>query len=114
MWERFFAVELLVRHQTSFKKNFLIINFGPVSPFFIVTAAHCLINKVASRVGILVGDHDYTTASDTQYSALYRSSSFIRHEKYSTATKQNDIALIKTVEMIQFNHGVSPVCLPFR
>uniref|UniRef100_A0A336MZ17 CSON007906 protein n=1 Tax=Culicoides sonorensis TaxID=179676 RepID=A0A336MZ17_CULSO len=85
-----------------------------ISPSYIVTAAHCLTKRIPDQVGILVGDHDYTIGSDTQYSALYRSSSFIVHEKYSSLTKQHDIALIKTAEMIQFNYGVSPVCLPFR
>ncbi|XP_063701383.1 venom serine protease-like [Culicoides brevitarsis] len=81
---------------------------------FAVTAVHCIENRNPSQSGLLVGDHDYTTGSDTPYSALYNVNAFIPHEKYSQATKENDIALVQTRDSMTFNYGVSPVCLPFR
>ncbi|KAF7283414.1 hypothetical protein GWI33_000655 [Rhynchophorus ferrugineus] len=34
------------------------------------------------------------------------------HPKYSVATKQNDIGLIRLNEEVQFNDMISPICLP--
>lgn len=36
------------------------------------------------------------------------------HESYSESLQQNDIAIITTVNTIQYNAGVGPACLPFR
>lgn len=36
------------------------------------------------------------------------------HPYYDEVTKQNDIAVVKTQQVIEFNLNVGPVCLPFR
>ncbi|KAL9702321.1 hypothetical protein quinque_005839 [Culex quinquefasciatus] len=36
------------------------------------------------------------------------------HESYSTVTKQNDIAIVRTQTEILFTAGVGPACLPFK
>uniref|UniRef100_A0A336M6B5 CSON012467 protein n=1 Tax=Culicoides sonorensis TaxID=179676 RepID=A0A336M6B5_CULSO len=95
--------------------NSLFCGGAIISPFYILSAAHCFTGSLATpaNVGALVGDHDYTTGSDTSYSALYRISSIVKHGLYNSVTNVNDIALLKTSSEIQYNAGVGPACLPY-
>lgn len=38
---------------------------------------------------------------------------FIVHNQYNSATKRNDIALVRTAVQIEFNAGVGRACLPY-
>uniref|UniRef100_A0A182WDZ3 Peptidase S1 domain-containing protein n=1 Tax=Anopheles minimus TaxID=112268 RepID=A0A182WDZ3_9DIPT len=85
-----------------------------ISSRYVLTAAHCTraIPSVG-RVQALVGDHDYRTGLDTPYSEIYNIEQIIAHENYNEQTRNNDIALLKTIDEMQFNRGVGPICLPF-
>jgi trypsin len=68
-----------------------------------VTAAHCFDAYSNVRTtGLLTGDHDLTTGSDTIWAALYLLEKYIKHENYNPETNANDIALMKTREYIKF------------
>lgn len=54
-----------------------------------------------------------STGSETQYASLLQIESVTIHPQYNRTTQENDIALIAVRGQIQYNPGVSPVCLPF-
>ncbi|KAF7278849.1 hypothetical protein GWI33_007912 [Rhynchophorus ferrugineus] len=80
---------------------------------YLLTAAHCVYNRYASTLGVLVGDHNITSGTDTAYSALYYVNAYAIHPNYSTSTYNNDIAIIQTTSQMTFSTYVAPICLPF-
>lgn len=83
---------------------------------FAVTAAHCFNTpRNIQTIGVLVGDHDISQATDTPYPALYQAQQIIKHESYvPTSSNQNyDIALVKTWEQIRWKRTIGPACLPY-
>ncbi|XP_058115936.1 venom serine protease-like [Anopheles ziemanni] len=85
-----------------------------VTERFVLTAAHCLLGRVVSTTGILVGDQNIASSTDTPYSQVLLVSTFISNPGYNDTTRVNDIALVRTTNEIVFNPGVGRVCLPFR
>lgn len=83
-----------------------------VTPWYAVTAAHCLNGRSENQVRLLVGEHDYNVGWDTPYTKLYNLRWFNRHPGYNGGDF-NDIALVLTASPIEFNAGVGPVCLPY-
>ena len=43
---------------------------------------------------------------------MYKAKKFIKHPGFSTRTLNNDICLIYTEQQIEFNHAVTPACIP--
>ncbi|XP_063709288.1 venom serine protease-like [Culicoides brevitarsis] len=87
-----------------------------ISPFYVLSAAHCYNTAQFSKVtnvGVLVGDHDYSTGQDTPFSAFYRVALIKKHVGFKSITNVNDIALLKTSKEIQFSIAVGPACLPY-
>ncbi|XP_025836328.1 venom serine protease 34-like [Agrilus planipennis] len=79
-----------------------------ISKKYLVTAAHCFISDSEARhYAVLVGE-------DTEYSKLYQADKLKIHPKYNSNTKENDIAIVKTRQSIEFSFAVGPICLPFR
>jgi len=72
------------------------LNSISVQQYWSITAAHCTVGRSKSSLGLLVGDHNIATGTDTPYAALYRIESLIQHQNYSQNTGANDIALIRT------------------
>ncbi|XP_001861527.2 venom serine protease 34 [Culex quinquefasciatus] len=85
-----------------------------ITNYHALTAAHCPLGRSITNLGLLVGDHDITSGTDTSYAALHRLASIRSHESYSTVTKQNDIAIVRTQTEILFTAGVGPACMPFK
>lgn len=83
-----------------------------LSEQYVLTAAGCLQSRQASTLGVLVGDVDYTTGTDTNTAALYQVSAFIVHPNFDPKTRLNDIALIKLAKPVTFNAGVRAALLP--
>ena len=50
--------------------------------------------------------------NDIRFGKLYEIESVHVHELYDSDKIQNDIALLKTTEPIQFSDEVQPICLP--
>jgi len=76
---------------------------------WIVTAAHCFDYRFDFSVGL--GYHDLT--GETKYQKFIEIDNYFVHEEYDRNwSYDNDIALIKLPEKINFTTGVQPVCLP--
>lgn len=78
------------------------------------TAAHCSTGETTNTIVLLVGDHNVTTGSDTSAARGYQIQSIIIHPQYDASTYNNDIALVRTVTIIEFSGLVGPACLPFK
>ncbi|CAD6234361.1 GSCOCG00001852001-RA-CDS, partial [Cotesia congregata] len=80
----------------------------------VITAAHCLNNKVPRNIMVVVGEHDLSISDETEAIRLFRARSFIIHELYNQTSLDYDIALINIAGTITFSQLVGPVCLPFK
>lgn len=84
-----------------------------IDPKYVLTSAHCVINRTLSDLGCLVGGQDYSL-SDSPYKSTYRFLAFIPYPSFDPISNLNDIAIMKVNGQIQFNVAVSAVCLPLR
>ncbi|KAK1131810.1 hypothetical protein K0M31_015967 [Melipona bicolor] len=85
-----------------------------ISDRYVLTAAHCMIGRDFQNLGVLVGDHDLETGTDTNATVLHRVIQAIIHPRYNERGGQNDVGILKTEKDITFNNQVGPVCLPFQ
>ncbi|XP_077403620.1 transmembrane protease serine 2 isoform X3 [Vanacampus margaritifer] len=82
-----------------------------ISPYWIVSAAHCF-QKTFSRPSmwtVYSGDTSLIKMS-SDYGSKVRK--IISHEKYDSETNDYDIALLKLRTPLTFSRTVKPVCLP--
>ncbi|XP_052862909.1 venom serine protease-like [Anopheles cruzii] len=84
-----------------------------ISNYHALSAVHCMAGRSISATGLLVGDHNLSTGTDTSYSTLLRVASVTNHPSYQANPSSNDISIVRTADQIVFNAGVGPVCLPF-
>jgi len=82
---------------------------------FILTAAHCVINKqkiLASKEKIeaVVGEID-ATKMECQQRRVYVAEIFV-HPNYDSEKIVNDIALLKLTADVPFDDNIRPICLP--
>ncbi|KOX72962.1 Venom serine protease 34 [Melipona quadrifasciata] len=85
-----------------------------ISNRYVLTAAHCMIGRDFQNIGVLVGDHDLETGTDTNAAVLHRVIQAIIHPRYNERSNENDVGILKTEKDITFNNQVGPVCLPFQ
>ncbi|KAK9309603.1 hypothetical protein QLX08_000821 [Tetragonisca angustula] len=85
-----------------------------ISDRYVLTAAHCIINRDLQNLGALVGDYDLETGTDTNATVLHRVIQSIIHPRYNQRDNENDVGILKTEKYITFNNQVGPVCLPFQ
>ncbi|CAG9864067.1 unnamed protein product [Phyllotreta striolata] len=85
-----------------------------ISDRYLLSAAHCMAVFTLDSMGILVGDWNISTGSDTQFAALYKALNIYVHPKFDARKQINDLAIIKTERKIAFSLKVNPICLPFR
>lgn len=83
-----------------------------ISQEYVITAAHCVELRNPSTIGVIVGEHDVTTGSETKATKLFRVSKCIMHPYYNEI--HNDIAVCKIVGTIEYSAEIGPVCLPFQ
>lgn len=100
-----------------------------ISNRYILTAAHCVTQlppDIRSLAGVRVGDHDINKERDCDYDENgleiqcaeryqdFAVESFYFHPDYTRTKLQNDIAIIKLNDSIDFRPlSVKPICLPF-
>ncbi|NXW97198.1 OVCH2 protein, partial [Larus smithsonianus] len=78
---------------------------------WVVTAAHCFNSREPYRDlwMVVTGLHDLTKQEYRQKSSVKQ---YIIHPSFNKTTMDSDIALLQLAEPLEFNHYVSPVCLP--
>ncbi|XP_026497611.2 venom serine protease 34-like [Vanessa tameamea] len=80
---------------------------------YVLTAAHCVINEDISNLGVLVGELDIRTGSDSETQG-FRVASVITHPQYTASNYDYDIAIVKIDGVMKYTDYVAPVCLPFK
>lgn len=85
-----------------------------ISEKYFLTAGHCLEGRRMKDLVVLVGDDNTTTGYDTPYANIYRIARVLMHPLYKGNGAEHDIAIVNTFDDVEFNDGVSPICLPFR
>merc|ERR1712037_894215 len=84
---------------------------------YVVTAAHCLYAgkdlmtlKGGSQFRVMLGEHDHCKAT----SSFVLASAVHKHPKFdiSSASVDNDIAILKLSKDLTFSDKIKPVCLP--
>nr|A6MFK7.1 RecName: Full=Venom prothrombin activator vestarin-D1; Short=vPA; AltName: Full=Venom coagulation factor Xa-like protease; Contains: RecName: Full=Vestarin-D1 light chain; Contains: RecName: Full=Vestarin-D1 heavy chain; Flags: Precursor [Demansia vestigiata]ABK63547.1 vestarin D variant 1 precursor [Demansia vestigiata] len=78
-----------------------------LSPYFVLTAAHC-INKTKS-IAVVVGQVDISRKETRRLLSVDK---VYTHPKYVHVTNDYDIAIIQLKTPIQFSENVVPACLP--
>lgn len=81
-----------------------------ISDQWILTAAHCIDDWYDFQV--VVGEHQWSTDSETSATERINVVQTIRHSNYNYASLNNDIALIKLATPLSFGTKIAPVCLP--
>ncbi|XP_078247576.1 coagulation factor VII [Pogona vitticeps] len=81
-----------------------------LAPSWVATAAHCLdlVRKKALRIRL--GEHRINQEDGSEQER--RVAEMIIHEKYSSKSVDNDIALLKLASPVNFTDYVVPICLP--
>jgi len=80
-----------------------------ISDEYVMTAAHCA--DGASYFNILAGAHDVRADSEPHRVEITSYEGFT-HPNWDPNTLENDIALVRLPEKIQFNDYIRPACLP--
>ncbi|XP_062322651.1 chymotrypsin-like protease CTRL-1 [Osmerus eperlanus] len=78
-----------------------------LSPYWVVTAAHCRVTPGRHRV--ILGEHNRNSnAEQIQVKSIARA---ITHPYYNSQNFNNDVTLLKLSSPVQMTNRVSPVCL---
>lgn len=81
-----------------------------LTPWHIITAAHCTDGKSPSDIIATIGAHNLKKLESS--SSQLKLSAIIEHEKYDRSTVNNDIALLVVEKPIKFSKLIGPACLP--
>ncbi|XP_046894493.1 chymotrypsin-like protease CTRL-1 [Hypomesus transpacificus] len=78
-----------------------------LSPYWVVTAAHCRVS--AGRHRVILGEHNRNSnAEQIQVKSIARA---ITHPYYNSQNFNNDVTLLRLSSPVQMTNRVSPVCL---
>ena len=85
-----------------------------ISPWYILTAAHCVVRKLqVIKYELLVGTvSEYITK---QHIIILSSSDVIAHPRFQwkgTGKPKHDIAMLRLPKRLKFGYNIQPICLP--
>ncbi|XP_076047466.1 trypsin-1-like [Oratosquilla oratoria] len=85
-----------------------------IDKYHILTAAHCVDSRNPGDINVVVGDHHTGKTDETDVTKRISVESITIHKDYDSSTLDNDIAIIKLAEPIEFqsDNKIAPVCLP--
>jgi secreted trypsin-like serine protease len=78
----------------------------------VLTAAHCVNNKLATELKIRAGEWDTQTKRELYAHQDRDVSSFVMHEQFSKGSLANDIALVFLGQPVELTPSVATACLP--
>mmetsp|Transcript_23643 Transcript_23643/g.41987 ORF Transcript_23643/g.41987 Transcript_23643/m.41987 type:complete len:321 (+) Transcript_23643:1527-2489(+) len=76
---------------------------------WVLTAAHCVHNRVPSTIGAVLGDHIISISEPTEQQVGTRV--FFVHPNYNPATLSHDLALIKLNSPVNISASVQPITI---
>lgn len=91
-----------------------------ISPYHILTAAHCLLSERVSEDGtprflkpsvVRLGEVDFERVDESQ-AFDYKVEAIQVHEGYALPARYNDIAIITVKDKVEFTSALRPYCLP--
>lgn len=87
---------------------------------YVLTAAHCVRNHDSRWITVRLGEHNTETRIDQQGEFTndppvdIRSEQLIIHKNFTTNRLENDIALLRLVQSVNFTDFIKPICLPLE
>lgn len=103
-------------YQASIRYDSSLIHFcsgAIVGDRYIVTTATCMLGKTTDNVYIRVGTRKLGVDLADELGVVYDVDEIITHQNFNnTGIMDNDVALLKTSEMIKFTQYVQPIYLP--
>lgn len=86
-----------------------------ISVKHVLSAAHCVMNRDPSNMGVLIGDHDISTGRDTN-STLFKVLQYVMHPSFVSTVRNSpyDISVITIIGLMRFTNEIGPACLPFQ
>ncbi|XP_029460529.1 coagulation factor VII [Rhinatrema bivittatum] len=83
-----------------------------LSPVWVVTAAHCLVKVPANQLTVTLGEHKISVSEGTEQERGV--TKMIIHEHYVglSTNHDNDIALLRLDQPVNYTDHVVPLCLP--
>lgn len=83
-----------------------------IHPSVVLTAAHCVSEKVPSTLKIRAGEWDTQTKDEIFPHQDRQVSEYIIHERYYKGGLFNDVALLFLVKPVEIAENVNTICLP--
>ena len=79
-----------------------------ISDAHVLTAAHCTVDEAATGISVLLGEHNI---ADDEFNSV-DVAEIINHPDYNNETLDNDFAVLRLANPVNFTNEVRPACLP--
>ncbi|GIY83873.1 serine proteinase stubble [Caerostris darwini] len=83
-----------------------------LNQYWATTAAHCVDGKHPSDVLLRLGEYDFRRSDDLHPHVERKIYVMIIHPEFDPITYENDLALLRFQEPVEFQENIIPICLP--